>query len=241
MFDRFIACVFLAFITISSMVFFLIALLIWVLTVFFDRRLLILHYFTSFWGSVYTWVMPAWSVSIEGKENIGRKTYVVISNHQSLLDILVACRIFFPFKWVSKAEIFKIPFIGWNMTLNRYIKLVRGNRKSVRLMLHDCADALARGSSVYIFPEGTRSESGEINRFKTGAFILAKENKVPVLPIVIHGTKDALPKHSLNFHGKHLIKVKILAEMFYEEFKDLSAEEVAAIARKRIDEVYSLM
>ena len=199
MFNRIISIGFLVFIAISCMFLFVCALAIWAITVLFDKRLVILHYFSCFWASIYLWIMPAWSVFIEGRNKIQRKTYVVVSNHQSLLDILVAFRIFFPFKWVSKAEIFKIPFIGWNMTLNRYIKLIRGDKESIRLMLQDCNKTLAGGSSVFIFPEGTRSETGRLRPFKPGAFFLAKENKLPILPIVINGTREALPKYSLNF------------------------------------------
>lgn len=234
--DRIISVLFLSFMAISSMVLYVVALIIWLATVPFDRRLHILHYFTSFWASIYTWMMPAWSVSIEGREHIGKKTYVVVSNHQSLLDILVAFRIFFPFKWVSKAEIFRIPFIGWNMTLNRYIKLTRGDRRSVRVMLEDCNRALAGGSSVYLFPEGTRSKTGTLKGFRQGAFLLARDNRVPILPIVISGTKDALPKKSLNFHGRHRIRVRILEEIPYESFRNLSPDQTAEMVRARISE-----
>jgi len=236
MVDRIIAIGFLGFIALSSMIFFLFALVIWLTTVLFDKRLHILHYFTSFWASLYIWAMPAWSVSIEGRKHIRKKTYVVVSNHQSLLDILVAFRIFFPFKWVSKAEIFKIPFIGWNMTLNRYIKLIRGDKESIRRMLQDCRKALANGSSVFMFPEGTRSETGRLKAFKPGAFLLAKENKLPILPIAINGTNSALPKHSLNFHGIHEIKVNILPEVPYETFAHLTDNETAAMVRTSIAE-----
>jgi len=217
------------------------ALIVWMLTFLFDKRLIILHYFTSFWGSIYLWAMPAWSVSIEGREHIGKKTYIVVSNHQSLLDILVAFRIFFPFKWVSKAEIFKIPFVGWNMTLNRYIKLVRGDSKSIRNMLEDCNKALAGGSSVYLFPEGTRSATGIVKPFKPGAFILAHDNKLPILPIAIDGTKDALPKYSLNFHGIHRIKVKILEEIPYTSFGTMTVDETAVMVRARIVDAIDLL
>lgn len=232
--NRIISILFLLIITLSSMVLFLIALIIWMATVFFDKRLHILHYFTSFWASIYTWAMPAWKVSIEGREHIGKKTYVIVSNHQSLLDILVAFRIFFPFKWVSKVEIFRIPFVGWNMTLNRYIKLVRGNKRSVRRMLEDCTTALAGGSSVFLFPEGTRSKTRTVKPFKPGAFILAHTNKLPILPIAINGTRDALPRDSLNFHGTHRITVRILEEIPYASFQGLHPEETATMVRERI-------
>ena len=218
----------------SSAVLFCVAVVIWLLTFLFDRRLVILHRFTSLWASLYLFLMPAWSVSITGREHIRKKTYVVVSNHQSLLDILVAFRIFFHFKWVSKSEIFNIPFIGWNMRLNRYIRLVRDSAQSRRQMIRDCNRALISGSSVFIFPEGTRSKNGRLRPFKPGAFLLARENKLPILPIVINGTKEALPKNSLNFHGKHEIRVKVLEEIPYEMLEDGSVEENAAMVREMI-------
>jgi 1-acyl-sn-glycerol-3-phosphate acyltransferase len=236
MLNRIIAVSYIFFIATSSMVLFMVALVIWLVTVLFDKRLYILHLFSSFWASLYLWVMPPWSVSIEGRENIRKKTYIVVSNHQSILDILVAFRIFFHFKWVSKAEIFKIPFLGWNMSLNRYIKLVRGDKKSIQRMMQECNKALSNGNSIYIFPEGTRSETGQLKRFRAGAFLLAKGNKLPILPIAISGTHHALPKRSLNFHGKHKIKVKILEEIPYETFENLTVAETADMVRGYISE-----
>jgi len=161
---------------------------------------------------------------------------MVVSNHQSQLDILVAFRLFFPFKWVSKAEVFKLPFIGWNMVLNRYIKLKRGDKESIAEMMIECEKTISKGNSVYFFPEGTRSSSGLVKEFKTGAFILAHKMKIPILPIVINGSKNALPKHSLNFHGKHRISIEVLDELPYESFKQQSVEETAQKARKIIIE-----
>jgi 1-acyl-sn-glycerol-3-phosphate acyltransferase len=232
--DRVIGTLFLVFIAVTSVFMFALALTIWLLTVLFDRRLVILHYFSSFWASFYLWLMPAWRVRIEGRERIGRKTYVAVSNHQSLLDILVVFRIFFPFKWVSKAEIFKVPLIGWNMRLNRYIRLVRGDKESIRRMMADCNRALAGGSSVFIFPEGTRSETGILRPFKTGAFALARENRLPILPVAISGTREALPKFSLKFHGVRKIRVRVLEEIPYAAFAGMSDEETAAMVRERI-------
>jgi 1-acyl-sn-glycerol-3-phosphate acyltransferase len=159
---------------------------------------------------------------------------VVVSNHQSLLDILVLFNLFFHFKFVSKIEIFKIPLIGWNMVLNNYIKLKRGDKKSVAQMLADCEKALAGGSSVLIFPEGTRSPDGHIKEFKLGAFILALKMKAPISPVVIAGTNAALPKYSLNFHGRTDIRIRVLAPIPYESFAHLSAEETADMVREVI-------
>ena len=170
MVNRIVSMLFLSFMAVSSMVLFVVAVLIWCATVLFDRRLAVLHLFTCFWASLYTWLMPPWPVSIQGREHIRKKaTYVIISNHQSQLDILVAFRLFFHFKWVSKAEVFRLPFIGWNMVLNRYIKITRGDKNSIVKMMKDAEQALAKGSSLFFFPEGTRSRTGILKDFKPGA------------------------------------------------------------------------
>ena len=125
---RLIAVLYIAFVFLTSAFFFPLALIIWLTTVLLDKRLRLLHGFTCFWASSYIWLMPPWSVSIKGKENIdANDTYVIVSNHQSLVDILVAFTLFIHLNWVSKAELFNIPLIGWNMVLNRYIRLRRGD------------------------------------------------------------------------------------------------------------------
>ncbi len=235
MVNRILSAAFLAFIGLTSVAFFLVALGIWAVTVPFDRRLALLHLFTCFWASFYLWTMPAWSVRTRGRHLIDRrKAYVVFSNHQSQVDILVAFRLFFHFKWVSKEEVFRIPLIGWNMALNRYIRLKRGDRRSIEQMLARAEAALGKGSSVFFFPEGTRSRAGDLLPFKPGAFVLAHRARVPLLPIVITGTRDALPKHSLTVAGRHRIRVEVLEEIPYERFAGLSPEETAAMARQVI-------
>ena len=233
--QRLIAIGWFTFVCLTSIIFFLIAVLIWLMTWPFDRRKVILQQFTCFWAALYTWIIPAWRIRIDGRENLPRQTpHVVVSNHQSLLDILVLFNLFFHFKFVSKIEIFKIPLIGWNMVLNNYIKLKRGDKKSVAQMLADCEKALAGGSSVLIFPEGTRSPDGHIKDFKLGAFILALKMKAPISPVVIAGTNAALPKYSLNFHGRTDIRIRVLEPIPYEAFARLSAEETAAMVREVI-------
>ncbi len=190
--------------------------------------------FTSFWACFYLWIMPAWSLKISGRQKLDRRAqYVIVSNHQSQLDILVAFRLFFPFKWVSKLEVFHLPFIGWNMYLNRYISLRRGDKDSIRQMMQACERALAEGCSVYFFPEGTRSQTDRLKPFKPGAFILAQQMHVPILPVVIDGTRAALPKYSLNFHGRHRIRLKVLDAVAPSEFADMSNEQLAETVRAR--------
>lgn len=226
---RVFSSLFWAFIFVSSLLLFPVALLLWTLTVPFDRRLVAQHRFTCFWASLYTWFNPLWRVTIAGRERIRPDaTYVIVANHQSLLDILVLFRLFAHFKWVSKAELFRIPCVGWNMSLNRYIRLRRGDPASIAQMLRDAEHTLAEGSSLMIFPEGTRSADGRLKAFKHGAFTLALRAKVPILPIVLDGTSNALPKRGFVLQGRHAIRVRVLDEIPYASFANDSVEDLTA-------------
>ena len=232
---RAFSTLFWAALAVSSIILFPIAVVIWVVTKPFDRRLVVLHRFTCFWASLYTWMNPAWPVTIEGREKIRRgTTYVMVANHLSLLDILVLFRLFRHFKWVSKIENFKVPFIGWNMTLNRYIELRRGDRESVIEMMQACEQTIGEGSSIMMFPEGTRSATGEMRPFKPGAFEIALNTETPILPIVIGGTADALPKRGFVLQGRHPIRITVLDPIPPEGFGDMSVEQLTAHVRELI-------
>ncbi len=216
-------------------VMFPIALLIWILTVLFDKKLVILHQFSCFWASQHIWVNPYWQLDMKGRKNIKwGKEYVLVSNHQSMLDILVLYNLFRHFKWVSKLENFKIPMAGWNMSLNKYIKLRRGDRKSIVQMVRDSIDALENGNSILVFPEGTRSKTGDLQSFKDGAFAIAHKAKKPILPIVLDGTARALPKKGVILQGKQKLTVRIFEEIPYEKFKGLSIKETSELVRNFI-------
>jgi len=222
------------FLVATSLVLFPVAVVIWAATVLVDRRLVVLHRFTCFWASLYTWLNPAWRVRLDGRERIRPgAVYVMVANHQSFLDILVLFRLFVHFKWVSKIEIFRVPGIGWNMALNRYIKLRRGDRQSIAEMMRACERTLADGNSIMMFPEGTRSADGRLKAFKHGAFSLAQRARVPLLPIVIEGTAHALPKRGFVLRGRHAIRVRVLEEIPYAQFAPLTVEALT-------DEVHAL-
>ncbi|HIL97308.1 MAG: lysophospholipid acyltransferase family protein [bacterium] len=230
---RLIAILLILFISFTSILFFPVAFVIWLATYPFDRQTRLLHLFTCFWASLYIWVFPPWSVSVTGRSQVDPKqTYIIVSNHQSSIDILVAFTLFIHFKWVSKAELFNIPFIGWNMYLNRYVRLKRGKTHSIRRMYRACEKHLKRGSSVFLFPEGTRSTTGKLRGFKEGAFVLAKRLNLPVLPVVINGSKDAVPKSSLNFHGQSHITVEILSPVLPGD--DISVRDLRDTVREQI-------
>jgi 1-acyl-sn-glycerol-3-phosphate acyltransferase len=219
------------------MILFFPALAIWLVTLPFDKRRVILQQYTCFWGALYTHVIPSWKVRMIDRKNFRNGvTYVVVSNHQSQLDILVAFNLFKHFKWVSKAEIFKVPFVGWNMYFNRYIKLVRGDKESIKKMLEVSEERLKEGSSIYMCPEGTRSPDGKVKAFKPGAFMLAHKLKLPILPIAISGTCKALPKYSMQYQGNIKLYLKVLEEVPYSAFSSLSIEETAEMVRKKISD-----
>jgi 1-acyl-sn-glycerol-3-phosphate acyltransferase len=232
---RFYSTLFWIFLTVSSILLFPVAVLIWAVTAPFDRRKLLLHRFTCFWASLYTWFNPAWPVTVVGREKIRPEAaYVMVANHLSLLDILVMFRLFSHFKWVSKIENFRVPCIGWNMTLNRYIKLKRGDKASVIKMMEACEETLDQGNSIMMFPEGTRSPTGRMRDFKPGAFEIALRTGSPILPIAITGTANALPKRGFVLQGRHPIRINVLDELPPESFQHQSVEELSAQVRELI-------
>ena len=218
------------------------ALALFAATLPFDRRRKLLHLYTSAWAYHYVRLLPLWRCHFSGVENIQRgRTYVLVANHQSLGDILVLFGLFRHYKWVSKREIFNVPFIGWNMRLNDYVALKRGDAASIEQMLESCRRHLRAGSSVMMFPEGTRSKDGEMKPFKHGAFTLASECGIDVVPIVIEGTRDALPKHGLMLEQRDTLEidVRVLAPISPQDFT--SPQELSDETRRRMQAELSLM
>jgi 1-acyl-sn-glycerol-3-phosphate acyltransferase len=195
----------------SMPVLFLGALAVFLVTLPFDRNRLVLHLYSCLWGQLSFWINPMWRLRVLGREKLPwRGPAVLVSNHESLVDIQVLYGLFRPFKWVSKESVFRVPFLGWNMYLNGYVGLQRGNAASVVKMLAACERWLDRGVPVLIFPEGTRSPDGEVKAFKDGAFVLAARKDVPVYPIVLTGTARTLPKHGLVLRESAYCQVHVL-------------------------------
>ena len=148
------------FFLVTSIVLFSIACVIWLLTRWFDRRLVILHLWSCFWGSWYIWFNPLWRVRVSGRRKIPwRRPCILVSNHKSTLDILVLYHLFVPYKWVSKKENFRIPIIGWLMRLNGYLEIDRGQKNSLVKLMDKAGESIRQGNSIMIFPEGTRYRS----------------------------------------------------------------------------------
>jgi 1-acyl-sn-glycerol-3-phosphate acyltransferase len=228
--------VFWGFMVLSSILLFPISVLLWLTTLPFDKRRALLHRFTSFWANLYTWLNPVWPVRIVGRERLVKdQPVVLVANHRSLIDILVLFRLHTHFRWVSKIENFRVPFIGWNMRMCDYIPLRRGDGPSIQAMNRHCDRTLAEGNSIMMFPEGTRSATAQLRSFKLGAFRIAARNKVPIQPILIRGTAEALPKRGFILQGRHPISIEILDPIPVEEIITCEAEEMMARVRTIIE------
>ncbi len=235
-----VSCYFWVSMFLISGILFPVAIFLWVTTVLFDERRYILHQFTCRWADIILGINPYWKVHVEGRNKIDpEKVYVMVSNHQSGLDILVLFKLNRHFKWVAKKGLFIIPFIGWNMALNGYISIERGRGRSKLQMMDKAAESIRAGNSVMLFPEGTRSVDGILQQYKTGAFRLALETRSPIIPIVIKGTHRAIKKGGLLIHKNDQVKLVVLDPIPYESFSHMDNKALASmvfeITRRELD------
>jgi 1-acyl-sn-glycerol-3-phosphate acyltransferase len=152
---------------------------------------------------------------------------VIISNHQSILDILLLNCLRYRFKWISKIENVSLPVLGWYLRMAGYITVNRGDEESKAEMLEKSYRCLKRGTSIMIFPEGTRSPDKEITFFKRGAFQLAIHAGVPILPVLIDGTGGILPKNGLIIDKGHDITIRVLEPVQPSSFETDNPDELA--------------
>jgi 1-acyl-sn-glycerol-3-phosphate acyltransferase len=161
-------------------------------------------------GPTMALLNPLWHFRYSGTlPKDPRRPFVVVSNHESFTDILLISHLPWEMKWLSKAELFRIPIMGWMMWLVGDIPVKRGFGPSAVEALARCRKALGNRVSVMIFPEGTRSKTAELLPFKDGAFRLAVEAGVPILPLAVSGTSTALRKHDWRF-GRSVAEVRVL-------------------------------
>lgn len=169
-----------------------------ILVSFFSRNGNVPHHMARFWANSILWASRV-KITVSGTEKLDpSQSYIYMPNHQSNADIPVLLgRLPVQFRWLAKAELFKIPIFGRAMRGVGYISIDRSNRKSAFESLARAADTIRNGTSVLIFPEGTRSRDGSILPFKKGGFVLAVDSGVPIVPVVIHGTRDIIAKGRL--------------------------------------------
>lgn len=173
---------------------------------FFSPTGNIVHNMGRWWGKTILWVAGI-KVQTRGLENFDPdKPYVFMCNHQSNFDILVLFSALpAQFRWIAKAELFKIPLFGRSMRGAGYISIERKDRRKAIQSLKQAAERIKTGTSVMIFPEGTRSPDGNIGEYKKGGFILAYDAGVPIIPIVLNGTWPIMPKDSLRIKPGNVI------------------------------------
>ena len=207
-------------------VYFVLIFVIFLLTVAFDRERVVLHYASALWARALFGLNPCWKMRVEGRENIVRgQSYVVVNNHQSMFDIPLMYVLPLTFKWVAKKEVLNWPIFGLVMRMHGDIAIERGTGAAARKMIAKGCKRLKAGTSVIVFPEGTRSRDGRVGRFREGAFVLAKAAGAAVLPCAIEGTGSAISGRKVR--TPHTFTVRILPPIPAAEVEKLTAKELA--------------
>ncbi len=215
------------------------AFVLWLVSLPFDKNRRVIHTIINLNSFLIVHLIPLWKIKIEGKENVDKKrTYIIISNHQSILDILAINSLFFRFKWVSKIENLKVPVLGWYLRMADYIIIDRGNTDSRELLYNKANEFLRRGISIMMFPEGTRSLDCKIHAFKRGAFKLAIDNNVAILPILIDGTGGILPKKGKRIGSGHIIDLKVLDPIMPSDFGTTDCDKLALDVFEMMEVLY---
>ncbi len=169
-----------------------------IISLAFDRSGSSIHSIGALWGRILLFLSGV-TVEIKGTENLLKDSpQILASNHKGAFDIL-ALQAFIPiqFRWVAKKSLFKIPIIGWSMSLAGYVSIDREKAGSAYKSIERAAEKVKKGMSVLIFPEGTRSSTGSLLPFKRGGFLLAIKSGVPIIPVSIRGTENLMQKESI--------------------------------------------
>jgi 1-acyl-sn-glycerol-3-phosphate acyltransferase len=208
-------------------------LLVWISTFWWDRRRLATHMMGTFWAWHYQSLIPFWKLRLEGRKKIPwKRPVVLVANHRSLVDILALYKLRRPFKWTSKDENFKLPFIGMVLSLTNSVRIKRDSMRSGAQFLIQAEKEMLKGSSVLLFPEGTRSRSMEMRPFKEGAFVLAKKMGCGVIPIVHTGSEKTFDRGSWVLKGKTTIHIRVLDEIPANEVKKQDIKMLIKVVRQ---------
>ena len=212
-------------------------LLVWLCTFWWDRRRVAAHMMGTLWAWHYQSLIPFWKLHLEGRKKIPwKRPVVLVANHRSLVDILALYKIRRPFKWTSKDENFRLPFVGMVLSLTNSIRIKRESLRSGAQFLSQAEKEIAKGSSVLIFPEGTRSRTMEMRPFKEGAFLLAKKMGCGVIPIVHTGSEKTFDRGSWVLKGKAPIYIRVLDEIPPGEVERLEIQDLMSVTRARMEE-----
>jgi len=187
----------------------------------------------GWWGRAFV-RLGGWRVRVEGMGALPAGGAVLVSNHQSLVDIPLLLAAFpRPVKFLAKRELGEIPLFGKAMAASGNLFVDREDPRTAVQMLRDAGARVRGGELVVVFPEGTRSQDGSIGEFKPGAVYLAQRSGAPVVPVYIDGGNRALPKGSIRVAPADLL-VRVLPPLSVEEGAGSSKERIAASVRERI-------
>lgn len=160
------------------------------------------------WGR-WTLALMLLPVKVVGKENIPKgRPCVICANHQSAIDIFMLYgHLGVPFKWVLRANLRRLPFVGWACEKAKFIFADNSTAERQKRVITEAEEALGKGFYIAIFPEGTRSPHGVVQKFKKGAFRIATDTNAPILPVSINGAYEVLPKstHLPQWHRLRLV------------------------------------
>ena len=195
----------------------------------FDKKRFVVHKISKWLTDSFFGFGLVMKRKVEGIENLDPNgTYVMVLNHNSMVDILSIYNLPLVFKWVSKKEVYRMPIVGRLLLAHGDIVINRASTKEAMQLVHTRGkEWLAKEASVAIFPEGTRSKDGEIHNFKAGAFILAKDAEVPILPIVLDGT-DRVFRKGFFMNWSNRITIKILPPVSKQDVVERPIKEVMA-------------
>jgi 1-acyl-sn-glycerol-3-phosphate acyltransferase len=220
-----------AFIAIISIIF-----CVWAIFVsIFDKRGRLPHFYAAVpWAKIILWVCGA-RVKVKGQENVDRdEPRIYLSNHQSYFDIfaLLAC-LPADFKFILKQELMRIPLFGFAMKRARYIAIDREEPRKAVKSINEAVSKIKKGSSMLIFPEGTRSEDGKLQPFKTGGFRLALKAGCDVVPVAITNSRNIVPKKSLKIN-KGTIAMNIGTPISVKDYTKKDMDKLMAHVREAI-------
>ena len=212
-------------------------LLVWLSTFWWDRRRVATHMMGTFWAWHYQSLILFWKLHLEARKKIPwKRPVIMVANHRSLVDILALYKLRRPYKWTSKDENFKLPFIGMVLSLTNSIRIKRESLRSGAKFMAQAEKEIALGSSILLFPEGTRSKTTEMRPFKEGAFLLAKRTACGVIPIVHTGSENTFDKGSWILKGKAVIYIRVLDEIPASQVEKLEVKELMMLTRKLMEE-----
>jgi 1-acyl-sn-glycerol-3-phosphate acyltransferase len=197
---------------------------------------------TGVWWSRFNSFITPMRVTVIGRENIVKnQSYIVVSNHQSSFDIFVLFGwLGIDLKWVIKKELRKYPVFGYAMEKGGNIVIDRSNKKEAYQSLQKAREKIANGTSIIMLPEGTRSRTGHLGEFKRGAFWLAQELGLPILPVTIKGTREILPPKTLDlFPGRATMKIHEPVDIsrYDQGSLDMLIADVRNIIQKGLEEL----